>query len=76
MNIKTSILFKWAYPRIMQLSVKKNSGASGVKISRLRNGTAPSVMARICKTYSILQSKSIPLVCQHDTGLLTIIPVN
>lgn len=40
-----------AYPRIMQLSVKKNSGALGVKICRLRNGTAPITIARNCNTH-------------------------
>lgn len=32
----------------MQLSVKKNSGASGVKINRLKNGVAPNIIARTC----------------------------
>lgn len=60
----------------MQLSVKKNNGESGVKISFLRNGTAPIPMASICKIYVLLQSKSTPLIYQHDTGLFTKIPVN
>ena len=32
----------------MQLSVKKNNGASGVKINRLKNGVAPNNIARTC----------------------------
>lgn len=40
--------FSRVYPRIMQLSVKKNSGASGVKINRLKNGIAPIIIARTC----------------------------
>jgi hypothetical protein len=38
-----------AYPRIIQLSVKKKSGASVVKIDRFKNGTAPRNIARICR---------------------------
>lgn len=38
-----------AYPRIMRLSVKKKSGALGVKISFFKNGIAPIANARICR---------------------------
>lgn len=36
------------YPRMRQLSVKKNRGASSVRIKFFKNGTTPRVIARTC----------------------------
>jgi hypothetical protein len=46
-----------AYPRILQLSVKKKRGESVVKINCFKNGTAPRNIARICRKHVHMKRK-------------------